>query len=77
MSKELPPVWVGQGDLTAQLSVGLPSTLGSYLELATVFFGPDSPQVQFIVAKIEESPNGTDEVVLADERQMILLLASI
>lgn len=51
--------------------------MGSYLFLAKFTFGEDSPQVGFIEDTIARSPNGEDEEVIADERQMILLLASL
>lgn len=59
------------------LSLGIDSTLGNYKKLCETFFGKDSPQVKFIDTKIAESPNGVDEEVLADESQMIMLLASL
>lgn len=55
------------------LSTGDPSTLGTYLRLAEIF-GPKA--VEFIQKKIDESPNGADEEVIADESQMLLLLMS-
>ena len=57
-----------------RLSTGQPSTLGSYLVLCRAVFGPDSTQADFIRRKIDESPNGEDEEVIADESQMIYLL---
>lgn len=59
------------------LSVGLPSTLGSYLKLCDTFFGKESKQSQFIQTKIDESPNGENEEVIQDEGQMIYLLGSL
>jgi hypothetical protein len=59
------------------LSIGLPSTLGSYLRICDIFFGVESPQYKFIQGKISESPNGVDEEVIADESQMMYLLASM
>lgn len=56
------------------LSIGEPSTLGTYLKLAKIF-GQDA--VDFIKKKIEESPNREDEVVVADETQMIYLLSTM
>lgn len=57
------------------LSIGLPSTLGSYLKLCTLFFGEDSAQAQFIQSKVNQY--GLDEEVVADESQMLYLLANI
>jgi len=56
------------------LSTGQPSTLGSYLELAQMF---GDKAVEFIQNKIDTSPNGEDEEVIADESQMMILLASM
>ena len=57
------------------LSIGMPSTLGSYLKLCTLFFGEDSAQAQFIQGKVNQF--GLDEEVVADESQMMYLLASL
>ena len=59
------------------LSVGLPSTLGSYLKLCDTFFGKESKQSKFIQAKIDESPNGDKEEVIQDEGQMVYLLGNL
>lgn len=60
-----------------KLSTGQDSTLGNYLKLCLVLFGKDSPQVQFIMGKIAESPNGANEEVIAEEGQMMYLLFSL
>lgn len=57
------------------LSIGLPSTLGSYLKLCTLFFGDNSAQAQFIQHKVNQY--GLDEEVIADESQMLYLLSSL
>lgn len=59
------------------LSIGLPSTLGSYLNLCKLCFGDDSPQTKFIQSKIDESPNGEAEEVIAEESQMLMLLGAM
>ncbi len=56
------------------LSTGDSSTLGTYKKLAGIF---GNAAVQFIQNKIDESPNGEDEEVIADESQMLLLLSTI
>lgn len=56
------------------VSTGDPSTLGTYKRIAP-FFGDKA--VKFIQDKIDESPNGEEEEVLAEESQMILLLGSM
>ena len=57
-----------------KLSTGQNSTLGTYRGIAAIF---GKKAIQFIQDKIDESPNGEDEEVLADESQMLLLLASM
>lgn len=59
------------------LTIGLPSTLGSYLKLCNLFFGPESVQVRFIMDKIASSPNGAHEEVITEESQMMYLLATL
>lgn len=51
-----------------------PQTLGDYRKIARAVF-PDA--VPFLNSKIEESPNGEDEKVIAAESQMLYLLANI
>ena len=60
-----------------KLSTGDDSTLGNYKRLAIVLFGEDSKAVTYLNNKIKESPNGENEVVIVDERQMIYLLTSM
>ena len=57
------------------LSIGMPSTLGSYKALCDAVFGPDSAQARFINDKI--ATQGVDEEVIADESQMLYLLMSL
>lgn len=59
------------------LSIGLPSTLGSYQKLCNIFFGEDSAQAKFINERIATNPNGVDEEVIAEESQMMYLLFNI
>ena len=59
------------------LSTGQPSTLGSYLKLCEVFFGPSSVQAKFINQKIATNPNGADEEVVVEESQMMYLLVNL
>ena len=56
------------------LSTGDPSTLGTYKKIA-VLFGDKA--VKFIQDKIDESPNGEDEEVIAAESQVMFLLSSM
>jgi len=56
------------------ISTGEPSTLGTYKKMC-ILFGAKAEE--FIQSKIDESPNGENEVVIADERQMIQLLGSM
>ena len=59
------------------LSIGLPSTLGSYLKLSELFFGEESVQAKFIREKIASNPNGPDEEVVVEESQMMYLLVNL
>ena len=57
-----------------KLSTGEPATLGTYRKFA-VLCGNEA--VKFIDKRIAESPNGENEEVLADESQMLYLLANL
>ena len=57
------------------LSTGQPSTLGNYLELAIAVFGEESGGVEFLRDKIKKQ--GENEEVLADEGQMLYLIANM
>ena len=57
------------------LSDGSPSTLATYRKWANLLFGDKA--VAFIDQKIAESPNGENEVVIAHESQMLILLAEL
>lgn len=52
-------------------------SLGWYRVLSVVAFTKDSPAVAFLEAKIAASPRGPLEMVLADESQMLQVLAHI
>lgn len=60
-----------------KLSTGDDATLGSHRKLAAIAFGEDSPAVKFLDKKIADSPNGANEEVVADEGQMVFMLAKI
>ncbi len=57
-----------------KLSTGQDSALGTYKKLAAIF---GDKAVDFIQKKIDTSPNGENEEVLTDERQMIYVLSSL
>lgn len=57
------------------LSIGMPSTLGSYKKLCDLFFGEESAQSRLINEKIAQY--GVDEEVIADESQMMYLLMNL
>jgi hypothetical protein len=57
------------------LSTGQPSTLGVYRDNCAALFGPGSAAVAYFDGKIAEQ--GRDEPVLADEQQMMALIASL
>lgn len=59
-----------------KLSTGADSTLGAYLALTMAVMG-EGPATKYLEKKIAESPRGEEEEVIADERQMIHLLATI
>lgn len=56
------------------LSTGEEPTLKTYKKLAGIIGGK---AVAFIQNKINNSPNGENELVIADEFQMIILLCGI
>jgi len=60
-----------------KLSTGQDSTLGNYMILTRIFFGEGSKAVAYLQKKIDESPNGAGEEVIADESQMVHLLGQI
>lgn len=45
--------------------------------MTNAVFGKDSPQAKFLDKKIAESPNGRDEEVIAEESQMLYVLATL
>lgn len=51
-----------------------PGTLGEYLDLCKSIGGPECRAVAFLNKKIEESPNGRDEEVIAPDSQMRMVL---
>jgi hypothetical protein len=60
-----------------KISTGEESTLKTYRMIAEVLGGKDSKAVKFFDEKIKESSNGENEEVIADERQMLILIASM
>jgi hypothetical protein len=57
------------------LSTGVPSTLGNWYALCKAVFGTESPATTFIKEKLDEQ--GADMEVLADERQMLIVLIDL
>lgn len=51
-----------------------PATLGEYRDICKALGGVDCDAVKYLDAKIVESPHGRDELVLADDSQMRILL---
>lgn len=49
-------------------------TLGDYRRFAVFAYGVNSKATEYLDRKIEESPNGADEHVVAEEPQMLMLL---
>lgn len=61
-----------------KISTGEDSTLGTYREIAFLLGGfKENEATRFIDQKIAESPNGENEEVIADERQMMYLLLNL
>lgn len=54
-----------------------PMTLGDWLRFAVFAYGKDSAATRYLERKIEESPHGPDETVLADTVQMLMLLDAL
>ncbi len=52
----------------------VPSTLGEYRDLCAIIGGEKCKAVQFLDNKIKESPKGRDEVVIAADSQMRIIL---
>lgn len=59
------------------ISTGEPSTLGTYKKIATILTGENSEAVKFFERKIQESPNGENEAVIAHESQMLMLIMEL
>ena len=51
-----------------------PATLGEYRDLCKSIGGAECRAVQFLIKKIEESPNKEQEEVIAPDSQMRMLL---
>lgn len=60
-----------------KMSTGDDATLGNYRKMAVAVFGEDSKPVKFLDNKIVSSPDGANEEVIADERQMVYLLGKM
>lgn len=58
------------------LSTGQESTIGNWIALSNVVFGHDSKQVEFLKSLVTEE-SGLDGLILADETQMLHVLANI
>ena len=58
------------------ISTGEPSTLGTYRKIALILngFNEQSKGVRFFDMKIKDSKNGENEIVIADERQMLEII---
>lgn len=52
-------------------------TLGEYYRIVVMAYGRDSAPAKYFARLIMESPRGQAEPVLADESQMIALIASL
>lgn len=57
-----------------KMSNGIDSTLENWINMTSLFFGEDSPATKFLQEKVAKSPNGLQEEVIEDERQLIMTL---
>jgi len=53
------------------------STLKYHRDMAVAVFGEESSAVKYLDKKIAESPNGPNEEVLVDERQIVFMLMNL
>lgn len=60
-----------------KLSTGQDNTLENWILLSTSVFGEDSKATEFLKTKANESPNGIKEEVIADERQLLMVLMNL
>jgi len=64
-------------DNIPKLSTGDDSTLGNYRKLAVALLGENTPATQFLDKKILDSPNGVNEIVVAIESLMLMVLINM
>jgi hypothetical protein len=60
-----------------KLSTGQDSTLENWIALSSLFFGKESKPTKFLQEKADKSEKGVKEEVIADERQLILVLMNM
>lgn len=60
-----------------KISDSLDSTLGNWLLVSKMTFGDESAASIFLRQKIAQADAGFDEEVIADERQMLVLLMAV
>ena len=60
-----------------KMSTGDDATLGNYRKMAAAVFGEYSKPVKFLDDKIAASPDGANEEVIADERQVVYMLGTM
>lgn len=60
-----------------KLSVGVDSTLRNWIMLSTITFGADSKPTLYLMEKANESEEGLNEEVIADERQLLMVLGNM
>jgi hypothetical protein len=59
------------------LSTGVESTLGNYLQLCIACFGETSKSAEYFRGKIKEDPKAADGYVIAPESQVMLIIMSM
>jgi len=57
--------------------MGLPSTLQSYLTIASIFYAEDSKAIAYLNEKIAKAPNGGDQIVDVGEKPMLNFLTKV
>ena len=60
-----------------KLSTGADSTIGNWISLCSVVFGDDSEATKFLKDKAQNSTNGLDEEVIAEESQLLHVLMKL
>jgi hypothetical protein len=64
--------------MTNTISTGEPATLGTYRKIALAISGDETSKVvKFFDDKIQKSPKGEDEEVIASETQVMFIIGQL